>query len=81
MENVFSIHTADKISILRTHEAECYQMAYYLLQDIQLAEAAAMQTLKKLYREPGFFAGSDGHRKEYLKKQTIRQCLLQKAAN
>lgn len=75
-----AVHTSDKISVLRQHEAECYQIAYYLLQNNKLAESAAMQTLKMIYNEDEFFAGSKVVQKEYLKKWTIKQCLSTMAA-
>jgi hypothetical protein len=65
-----------KAEVLRTHEAYCYQVAYYVLQDASGAQQAAKLALIGLFRQGGFFRLTESGQRKEVKSAAIR-CSLQ----
>lgn len=65
-----------KAEVLRVHEAYCYQVAYYVLQDAPGAQQAAKLALIELFRRDCFFRLAESGRRKEVKSAAIR-CSLQ----
>ncbi|CAG7646672.1 hypothetical protein ACFQI7_24020 [Paenibacillus allorhizosphaerae] len=65
----------DKGTVLKSYEALCYRIAYFLLQKEAAAVEAALLALKELLRDDAFFGCSEVAQRERVKAETIRQCL------
>lgn len=65
----------DKGAVLKSYEAFCYRIAYFLLQNETAAVSAALFSLKELLHGDEFFHFDTAGQRELLKTVTIRQCL------
>ncbi len=65
-----------KADVLRVHEAYCYQVAYYVLQDASGAQQAAKFALIELFRRECFFLLNESGQQKEVKSAAIR-CSLQ----
>jgi hypothetical protein len=64
-----------KVSILKQHEAYCYQVAFYLLENEPQAVRAAERTLLELFQAADFFQASEDLQRKMAKALAIRNSL------
>ncbi|CAH0122148.1 MULTISPECIES: hypothetical protein [unclassified Paenibacillus] len=68
-----------KVAILRQHEAYCYQICYYLIQNEQLSVQATREALLELAHDPAFFSDTDEEQKKKVRLVAVRLALKIKA--
>lgn len=67
-----------KAVILKQYEVYGYQVAYYLLENEQLATQAATQALLELLQDEQFFNQPETYQKQITKQVFMKQSLLAK---
>ncbi|CAG7629014.1 hypothetical protein ACFQI7_15695 [Paenibacillus allorhizosphaerae] len=67
---------AERITILKECEQDCYSICYYLLQCEKMACEASQNALYRLFQTNRFFVQDSETVKEMLRKESIR-CALQ----
>lgn len=68
-----------KVAILRQHEAYCYQICYYLIQDEELSIKAAGTALLELAKDITFFTESEENQIKKVNRVTVRLSMKVKA--
>ncbi|MGO4545610.1 hypothetical protein AB4Z29_12485 [Paenibacillus sp. 2TAB23] len=69
-----------RAAVLKQHEHYAYQVAYYLLEDEDLASQAASSALAELLYDEAFFTHECGHRMQLMKRKVIQTSLSTKAS-
>ncbi|MDQ0058748.1 hypothetical protein [Paenibacillus harenae] len=67
-----------KADVLKQYEVYGYQIAYYLLENEQLAAQAATQALLELLQDEQFFIQPQTHQIQITKQVFMKQSLLTK---
>lgn len=71
---------ASAADLLRRYEPCCYQIAFFLLQQEELAIRVAAQVLLAIARTPAFFKAGEAEQRLFIKRNVIKESLKQKAA-
>lgn len=66
-------------NVLKEYELLCYQVAYYLLQQEEIAVHASLSALTELLYDDGFYTSSADMQKELVKKAVMRHSLQMSA--
>lgn len=78
MTTIKSYELQRKADVLKQYEVYGYQVAYYLLENEQLAAQAATQALLELFQDEQFFNQPQSYQKQKTKQVFMKQSLRTK---